>query len=56
MKSIDVMTSAYIYFDVENNDTHLEVKVGDNVGIWKHNSISAKFYIPYCSEDVFVMK
>ena len=35
MKPIDVKSSTYINFDVENNDKDPKLKVSDHIRIWK---------------------
>ena len=56
MKPIDVMSSWYIDFEVENNDKDAKFKVGDHVRISKHKNIFAKGYTTNWSEQVFVVK
>lgn len=46
MKSINVKWSAYIDFDVENNDKDPGFKNGDHARISKFKNIFAKFYKP----------
>ena len=53
MKPIDVKTSIYINFDVENNDKDHKFKVGNQVRIWKYKNIFAKGYTPNWSEEAF---
>ena len=52
VKSIDVMSSTYIDFGIENNDKDHKFKVGDPVRISKHENIFPKGYVPYCSEEI----
>ena len=44
MKPINVMSSMYIDFDVENNDKDPKFKTGDHVRISKHKNIFDKGY------------
>ena len=46
IKPIDVKTSTYINFEVENNDKDTKFKVGDHVRISKYRNIFAKSYTP----------
>ena len=48
MKPVDVRSSTYIEFDIENND--------DDVRISKYKNIFAKGYVPNWSEEVFLIK
>ena len=45
MKPIDIKTSTYIDFDVENNDEDNDV-FGDYVRISKYKNVLAKCYTP----------
>ena len=56
MKPIDVKTSTYIGFDIENNCKNPKFIVGDQVKISKYKNIFAKGYTPNWSEKVFVTK
>ena len=44
MKPIDIKSSTYIDFAVENNDKGPKFKVGDNVRISKYKNIFGKIY------------
>ena len=50
MKPVEVKSSKYIDFNIENNNQYLKFKVGDHVRITKYKNISAKGYIPNWSE------
>ena len=56
MKSIDVNTSTYIDFGVENNNKGPEFEIGDkfkignHVGVSRYKKIFAKVYNPNWSE------
>ena len=50
MKCIDVKTSTYIHFDVENNDIDPKFKAGDHVRVPKHH-----FYTRNWSDKDFVI-
>ena len=50
MKPIDVKSSIYIEFGVENNNKNPKFKVGDHVGILKYKNIFAKGYTLNWSE------
>ena len=56
MKPVDVKSSTYIEFGVENNDHDPKFDVGDQVRILKYKSIFAKGYSPNWSEEVFLIK
>ena len=47
MKPIDVNSSTYIDFDVENNYKYPKFIVGDHVRILKYKNIFAKRYSPH---------
>ena len=55
MKPVDVKPRIYIYFNKENNERSPKFKVGCDVRIPKYKNIFAKGYVPYCSEEVFVI-
>ena len=55
-KPIDVTSSIYIDFGVENNDKDPKFKVSDHVRISKYKKIFAKGYAPNWSEEAFVIK
>ena len=42
MKPIDVKSSIYIEFDVENNNKDPKFKVGDHVGLLKYKKNTCK--------------
>ena len=46
MKSVDVKSSTYIDFGIENNNKNSKFKVGDHEKISKYKSIFAKVYVP----------
>ena len=56
MKPIDVKSSTYIDFEVENNNKVHKFKVYDRVRISKYKNIFAKAYTPNWSEKVFANK
>ena len=45
MKPVDVKSSTYIDFGVENNDKYLKFEVGDHVRISKYNWTKEVFVI-----------
>ena len=55
MKTIDVKTTPYIDFEVENNDKNTKLKVDDSVRLSKYKNILLKSYTPNLSE-VFAIK
>ena len=56
MKPIDVKDNTYINTSKEINNKDPKFKVGDYVRISKYKNIFAKGYMPYWSEEVFVIK
>ena len=56
MKPIDVKSSAYIDFGVENNDKDHKFKVDDHVRISKYKNIFAKSYVSFRIEKVIKKK
>ena len=56
MKPVDVNSSTYIGFNLENNKKDPGFEAGDHVRILKYKNIFAKGYIPNLSEEVFVIK
>ena len=56
MKPIDVKDNTYINTSKEINNKNPKFKVGDRVRISKYKNIFAKGYMPYWSEEVFVIK
>ena len=56
MKPVDVKENTYIDSSKETNDKNPKFKIGDNIRISKYKNISAKFYTPNWSEEVFVVK
>ena len=56
MNSVDVKSSKYFDFNVENNDKNPKFEVFNHVRPLNYKSIFAKGYIPYWSEEVFVIK
>ena len=55
-KPVDVKPSTYIDSSKEINDENPKFKIGDIVRISKYKSIFAKGYVPYWSEEVFMIK
>ena len=55
MKLVDVKPSVYIDSSQENNDGDPKFKIGDIVRTSKYKNIYAKYYVPNCSEEVFVI-
>ena len=53
MKSIDVETSTYIRFEVENNDKHPKFKTGNYMRKSKYINIFSQGYTPNWSEEIF---
>ena len=56
MKPVDVKSSIYIDFCIENNDKDLKFKVDDLVRIQKYKNILGKGYVPNWSGEVFFIK
>ena len=56
MKPVDVKSSTYIDFGIENNEKDPKFQVGDQVRISKYKSIFAKGYTTNWSEEIFVIK
>ena len=56
MKPTDVKDNTYINVDREINNTDPKFKVGDRVRISKYKKFFAKVYMPFWSEEVFVIK
>ena len=56
MKPIDVKSSVYIDFGVENNDKDHKFKVDDHVRISKYKNIFAKSYVSFRIEKVIKKK
>ena len=56
METIDVKSSTYIDFTVENNNKDPKFQVGDHVTISEYKIIFVKFYIHNYSEEVFWIK
>ena len=56
IKPVDIKSSTYIDFAVENNEKDPNVEVGDHVKISKYENIFAKTYSPNWYEKVFVIK
>ena len=56
MKTVDVKSSTYIDFVIENNGKDHKLEVGDHVRILKYKNIFVKVYAPDWSEEVFVIK
>ena len=56
MKPINVKDNTYINTSKEINNKDPNFKAGDRVRISKYKNIFAKGYMPYWSEEVFVIK
>ena len=61
IKPIDVRSSTYIDFDIENNDNDPKLKLGVHVRILIYKNLFTlhifyKGYTPYWSGEVFVIK
>ena len=56
MKPVDVKDDSFAEYNEESNEKDPKFKVGDHVRISKYKSIFAKGYIPYWSEEIFVVK
>ena len=56
MKPVDVNSSSYIDFGIENNEKSLKFEVGDYVRILKFIDIFAAAYAPNWFEEVFLIK
>ena len=55
MKPIDVTDDSFAEYNEEFNKKGSKFKVGDHVRISKYKNISAKGYVSYWSEDVFIV-
>ena len=56
MKPIDIKSSTYIDYGVENNDKTLKFKVDYHERVWKYKRIFAKDYTLNWTEGVYVIK
>ena len=56
MKSVDVKRSTYIDSSKEISNKDPKFKIGDLVRILKYKNIFAKGYVPYWSEEIFLIK
>ena len=56
MEPVDVNSSTYIDFDLENNDKDPRFKIGDHVEIPKYGKIFVNVHAPNRSEEVFFIK
>ena len=56
MKPVDVKSSTYIDFGIENNEKNPKFQVGDQVRISKYKNIFAEDYTTNWSEKIFVIK
>ena len=56
MKPVDVKSSTYIDFGIENNEKNPKFQVGDQVRISKYKNIFAEDYTTNWSEEIFVIK
>ena len=55
MKLVDIKSSTYIGFNVEENDEDLKFGVGDYVRLWKYKKIFTKDYTPNWSLKKFLL-
>ena len=55
MKPIGIKSNTYISSSKEINDEDSKFKIGDIVRISKYKNIFSKGYVPYWSEEVFVI-
>ena len=55
MKPIEVTDDYFAEYNVESNKKSPKFKVGDHVRISKYKIIFAKWYVPNCSEEVFII-
>ena len=55
MKPADVKSNTYIDPSKETNDKNPNIKLTDNVRIWKYKNVFAKGYTPNWSEEGFVI-
>ena len=53
---VDVKSSTYIDFGIENNEKGPKFKVDDYVRMSKYKNIFAKGYVLYWPAEVFVIK
>ena len=56
MKPVNVKSSTYTDFGIENNDKDPKCKVVEHAIISKYENIFVKGYVLSCSEEVFVIK
>ena len=56
MGPVDVKSSTYIKFGIENNDKDPKLDVGDQIRISKYKNSFANGYFPNRSEKLFVIK
>ena len=56
MKPVDVKSSSYIDFWIENNDEDAKFQVGGHVRMWKYKTIFAKDYFSNWSKENFSLK
>ena len=56
MKPVDVKSSTYIDFGIENNEKNPKFQVGDQVRMSKYKNIFAEGYTTNWSEEIFVIK
>ena len=56
MKPIDINSSTYVGFAVENNNKDPKFEVGERARVSKYKDIFAKGYIPNWSAEIFVIK
>ena len=55
MKPVNVKSSTYIDFGIENNDKDPKFRVGDHLRISKYKKGFAKTYFPHWSEEDFII-
>ena len=56
MKPVDVKSSSYIDFWIENNDKDAKFQVGGHVRMWKYKTIFAKDFVSNRSKENFSLK
>ena len=55
IKLVNVKSSTYIDFGIENNDKDPKFRVGDHLRISKYKKVFAKTYFPHWSEEDFII-
>ena len=56
MKPVDVKSSTYIVYLIENDEKNIKFKVDVYIGILKCKKVYEKGYTPNWSEEVFMIK